>query len=181
MKSHVRTLTSKEDLIGIYKTMSRIKSVDRDLCIIFSDSTRNRGHQRKWAVPRVRTDKKNLLNLCHSLGCQMLTLAYEETGHWPVKELPNIFMRIQHRKFSELQKAGHWECVWLWVDNYMCVSLTLLLCFCLQLCPCWFSPQRQAAAHSWEQQKDEEYPNDYSDDKWKIKEEMEWERRMKWG
>lgn len=47
MKSHVRTLTSKEDLIGIYKTMSGIKSVDRDLCIIFPDSTRNSAHQRK--------------------------------------------------------------------------------------------------------------------------------------
>lgn len=36
MESHVRMLTSKEDIIGIYITMSGIKSLDRDLCIILS-------------------------------------------------------------------------------------------------------------------------------------------------
>ena len=52
----------------------------------------------------------------------MLTLSCEETGHWPVKELPSIFMYFQHRKFSELKKPGHWECVGLWMDNYKWVS-----------------------------------------------------------
>lgn len=67
MKSHVRMLTSREDLIGICKTMSGIKSVDRDLSIILPDSTRNSDHQMKWAVPRFRTDKHKVLNLCNSL------------------------------------------------------------------------------------------------------------------
>jgi len=67
MKPHMRMMTSKEDEIEFCKTMIGIKRVDKDLCVILSDSARNSGHQMKGAVPRFRTDRNKVLNLCDSL------------------------------------------------------------------------------------------------------------------